>query len=127
MSTPIQRLELNEITEQIIGAAYTVGNNLGCGFLEKVYERALVHELRKRGINVEPQYVIRVFYDGIIVGDFTADLLVEQKVLVELKAVNALNDIHIAQCLNYLAATRLKLCLLLNFGKPKVEVKRLMR
>jgi GxxExxY protein len=127
MSTPIQRLELNEITEQIIGAAYTVGNNLGCGFLEKVYERALVHELRKRGINVEAQYVIRVFYDGIIVGDFTAELLVEQKVLVELKAVNALNDIHIAQSLNYLAATRLKLCLLLNFGKPKVEVKRLMR
>ena len=117
---------LNQITEQIIGCAYTVGNELGCGFLEKVYENALAHELRKTGLAVAQQQAIEVHYDGIVVGDYIADLLVAECVVVELKAVKALDDIHLAQCLNYLKATGLHICLLINFGIPKVEVRRVV-
>jgi len=100
--------DLNRITERIIGGAFAVGNTLGSGFLEKVYENALVHELRKCGLSVQPQYPIQVMYDGIVVGDFVADLWVEGRVLVEVKAVRKFNDAHLAQCLNYLKATGLK-------------------
>jgi GxxExxY protein len=119
-------MDINKITEIIIGCAYTVSNGLGVGFLEKVYENALVHELRKAGLQVLQQYAIRVLYDGVDVGDYIADLLVEGSVLVELKAVKAFDDVHLAQCLNYLKATGLKVCLLINFGKPKVEIKRIV-
>jgi GxxExxY protein len=117
---------LNQITERIIGGAFTVSNTLGCGFLEKVYENALAHELRKTGLTVESQHPIQVRYDGVIVGDYVADLLVEGCVLVELKAVKALDEIHVAQCLNYLKATGLTVCLLLNFSHPKLEVRRIV-
>jgi GxxExxY protein len=117
---------LDEITERIIGSAYVVSNSLGSGFLEKVYENALAHELRKSGFLVEQQKGIVVHYDGIVVGEYVADLLVEKSVLVELKAVKALDDIHLAQCLNYLKATGLKVCLLINFGTPRVQVKRVV-
>jgi len=117
---------LNQITEQIIGCAYTVGNQLGCGFLEKVYENALAHELRKAGLKVVQQQSIDVRYDGVVVGDYIADLLVAECVVVELKAVKTLDDIHLAQCLNYLKATGLHICLLINFGNPKVEVHRVV-
>jgi GxxExxY protein len=123
MNTDTHRL--NEITERIIGCAFIVINTLGCGFLEKVYENALVHELRKTGFRVKQQESIEVYYDNVMVGEYTADILVEGCVLIELKAVNSLNEIHIAQCLNYLKATDLKLCLLLNFGNPKLEIKRI--
>ncbi|MBE7474215.1 MAG: GxxExxY protein [Anaerolineae bacterium] len=122
-----RRLELNKITERIIGCAYTVGNTLGNGFLEKVYENALAHELRKAGLQVVQQYGIQVHYDGIVVGEFAADLLVEGCVLVELKAVKAFDEIHMAQCLNYLKATGLSVCLLINFGQPKVQIKRVVK
>jgi GxxExxY protein len=118
---------INEITQRVIGCAFTVSNTLGCGFLEKVYENALVHELRKAGLDVLPQHGIHVSYDGIIVGEFFADVLVEGCVILELKAVQALNDVHVAQCMNYLKATGLPICLLLNFGRPRVEVKRIIR
>jgi GxxExxY protein len=118
---------LNALSERIIGAAYKVSNTLGAGFLEKVYENALAHELRQSGLRVEQQFPIPVYYDGVLVGDFFADLLVEAAVLVELKAVEAFDDVHTAQCLNYLRGTDLPLCLLLNFGKPRVQVKRLRR
>jgi len=114
---------LNELTEQVIGCAYLVGNTLGNGFLEKVYENALAYELRKRGLAVEQQKSLKVHYDGIVVGDYVADLLVEAAVLVELKALKAFDDIHLAQCLNYLKATELKICLLINFGTPKLQIK----
>ena len=114
---------LNQITERIIGCAFTVANVLGCGFAEKVYENAMVHELRKSGLSVEQQKAITVAYDGVIVGEYLADLVVEGAVLVELKSVRSLDDVHAAQCLNYLAATGIPICLLLNFGK-RVEVKR---
>ena len=114
----------DEITEAIIGAAFDVSNTLGAGFLEKVYENALVHELRKRGWAVEQQHAIAVVYDGVVVGDYVADCVVEKRVLVELKALRSLDDIHSAQLLNYLKATDLRIGLLLNFGAPRVEVKR---
>jgi len=117
---------LNEITERVIGCAFVVANTLGNGFLEKVYENALAHELRKSGLSVEQQKSIKVNYDGIVVGDYVADLLVQDMVLVELKAVKSLDDIHLAQCLNYLRATGLKVCLLANFGTPKVQIKRIV-
>jgi GxxExxY protein len=116
----------NDLTERIIGCALTVSNALGAGFLEKVYENALAHELRKAGIAVVQQRRVTVTYDGVIVGDYAVDLLVQDAVIVELKATNAVADIHRAQCINYLRATGLHLCLLLNFGNPRPEIKRLV-
>ena len=114
----------NSLTEEIIGCAYTVANSLGNGFLEKVYENALFHELSKTGLHVEKQVPIQVHYDQIVVGDYFADLIVEKEILVELKAVKSIDPGHFAQCMNYLKATRKKICLLINFGSQKVEVKR---
>ena len=119
--------DVNTITEKIIGCAYRVSNSLGIGFVEKVYENALAHEIQKSGLKVAQQDPIKVLYDEIVVGDFFADLLVEEQVLVELKAVSMLKDEHIAQSLNYLRATGLEICLLINFGTTKVQLKRLRR
>jgi GxxExxY protein len=115
-----------QLTETIIGAAMKVANTLGCGFLEKVYENALAHELRKAGLSVSQQVPIPVYYDGIIVGDYIADLIIENTVILELKACTALDKIHSAQCLNYLKATGKQIALLLNFGNPRLEFKRLV-
>jgi GxxExxY protein len=115
---------MNQITERIIGCAFTVSSTLGCGFLEKVYENALAIEVRKSGLNVEQQKPFVVMYDGAVAGDYLADMVVENLTLVELKAVKEFDDIHAAQCLNYLKASVLPICLLMNFGKPKVEIKR---
>jgi GxxExxY protein len=116
----------NELTEKIIGCAYTLSNTLGAGFLEKVYENALVYELRKQGLAVEQQKVIDVLYDGTVVGEYFADLLVEDCVIVELKAVRELNAIHQAQLMNYLNGCNIRIGLLLNFGTPKIEIKRIV-
>jgi len=116
--------ELNALTGEIIRCAFAVGNGLGAGFLEKVYENALAHELRKAGLAVEQQKEIEVRYDNVMVGHYVADLVVADSVIVELKAVKAFDEIHYAQCLNYLKATGMKICLLINFGSPKVQVKR---
>ena len=116
---------IDQLTEKIIGCAFKVSNELGCGFLEKVYENSLAHELRKNGLRAVQQHPIKVYYDRVVVGDFAADILVENTVLLELKAVRALDRIHNAQCLNYLKATGLPVCLLMNFGKPKVQIKRI--
>lgn len=118
--------EVNAITQKIIGCAYNVSNALGIGFVEKVYENALAHALRKAGLQVAQQYPIAVSFDGVLVGEFAADLLVENTVLVELKAVSMLMKDHMAQALNYLRATGLPVCLLINFGKPKIEIQRLL-
>ena len=101
-----------------------MSNTLGCGFLEKVYENSLRIELIKSGLNVAQQYPTPVFYDGFQVGEYYADLIVESTVIVELKRVEQLIDVHTAQCLNYLKATKLPICLLINFHKPRVEIKR---
>ena len=127
MNADERRLKLDKITRRIIGCVYRVANSLGAGFLEKVYENALAHELRKAGLKAKQQFPIRVHYDGVVVGEYTADLLVEAEVLIELKAIQALEEVHAAQCLNYLHATKLHVCLLVNFGKPKVEIKRIVR
>ncbi len=114
------------LTQRIIGSAFTVYNTLGYGFLEKVYENALVHELRKAGLHITQQKPFPVFYDGINVGDYVADLLVGDSLIVELKSAKAIDDSHIAQCLNYLKAARLRHGLLLNFGPQRVEIRRLI-
>jgi len=116
--------EINQITEKIIGCAYKVSNELGCGFLEKVYENALAYEIGKLGLRVEQQKQVKVFYDQIEVGFYETDLVVQDTILVELKGIKNLDEAHKAQCLNYLKATNLKICLLINFGNPRVEVKR---
>jgi GxxExxY protein len=114
------------LTEKIIGAAYSVANTLGYGFLEKVYENALALELKELGLNVEQQKSISVFYKNVNVGDYIADLMVEDTVLIELKSVKNLSDIHKAQLLNYLTATKKSVGLLINFGSPRVEIKRVL-
>jgi GxxExxY protein len=117
---------VNLLSKRIIGCALTVLHTLGTGFLEKIYENALLHELRKAGLADSQQHRMVVRYDGIVVGDYAVDLLVEHIVLVELKVAKAIDEIHRAQCLNYLKATGLRLCLLLNFGKPHLEIKRIV-
>jgi GxxExxY protein len=115
---------INKLSERIIGCAFQVLNTLGPGFLEKVYGSALAHELGKCGLGVVQQHGIEVHYDGVLVGQYAVDLLVEETVMVELKAIKALDDAHAAQCIHYLTATGLRLCLLLNFGKPRLEIRR---
>jgi GxxExxY protein len=118
--------EHRSITEAILGAVFEVSNVLGCGFLEKVYERALFKELTARGLGVEAQVSLPVLYKGELIGEYLADLVVEGKVLVELKCVDHFAPEHMAQCLNYLKASGLHLALLINFQKPKVEWKRIV-
>jgi GxxExxY protein len=117
---------LNRLSQRVIGCALTVASGLGVGFSEKVYENSLAHELRKAGLAVPQRRGISVWYDGVNVGDYSVDLLVEEALLVELKAVKLLDDSHRTQCLNYLKATGLRLCLLLNFGAPRLEIKRVV-
>ena len=109
------------LTELIIGCCYRVANELGNGFLEKVYENALAHELRKAKVKVVQQQGIEVFYDGVIVGNYEADLIVEGLVIVEVKAASALDATHLAQCLTYMRGTRLETCLLVKFGRAKAR------
>ena len=116
----------DELTKAIIGCAYTVHNTLGAGFLEKVYENALRIELEKSGLIVRQQQAIHVIYDGQIVGEYYADLWVNDRIVVELKAVQLLMRQHEVQLVNYLTATGIDIGLLLNFGSS-VQVKRKFR
>ena len=115
-----------EITEQIIGAAFQVWKILGYGFLEKVYENALMVELKLRGLEVEQQFDINVCYKELVVGKYAADLFVERKVIVELKAEKEYNSKHDAQLLNYLKGTGIRVGLFLNFGEKKCQFERLI-
>lgn len=126
MNADERRLEINAICEKIIGCAFNVSNTLGTGFLERVYENALCLELNQAGLQVEQQKLIQVNYKNVIVGDFIADILVNIAVIIELKAQKHLDDAYQAQCINYLKATQLNICLLINFGKPRVEIKRIV-
>ena len=126
VSAEARREQLNRVTERIIGCAYRVANTLGHGFLEKVYENALAYELQKAGLRVLQQQGIQVRYEGVVVGEYVVDLLVEGSVIVELKAVRTLDDTARAQCVNYLRATGMEICLLINFGQPRVEIKRVI-
>src|SRR5437763_11663533 len=109
------------LTEAILQACFEVLNELGAGFLESVYEKALLLALQQKGIRAAPQVPLSVLFRGSVVGEFYADILVEDKVMLELKAVHALTPEHQAQLINYLKATRIEVGLLLNFGHPKLE------
>jgi len=120
-------MEHEALTQKIIGAAYVVHNKLGSGFLESVYERSLAIELNRLGLASVYQHRVPVYYEDICVGDFIADLIVEDVVIVELKAVEQLVKAHEVQLVNYLAATGKPIGLLINFGPERVEIKRKVR
>jgi len=115
-----------DLSYKIIALALEVHNELGCGFLEKVYENALMILLDREGIPARQQSPANVYFQEKIVGQYFADILVDNKLILELKTVDIIANIHIAQVLNYLRATGIKLGLVLNFGKPKFEYKRLV-
>ena len=117
-------MRINQLTEQVIGACFEVSNELGIGFLESVYEKALVIALQDKGLNTSRQVPIEVSFRGKGVGEFFADIIVEEELIVELKAVKSIAPEHIAQILNYLRATKKKTALLVNFGKSKLEYRR---
>ena len=126
MAADEERRVLNELTSRVIGAAHRVSSVLGTGFLEKVYENALCLELRSRGLQVRQQQPVHVRYEGAIVGDYVSDIVVDDRLLVELKAQKGLDPIHRMQCIHYLRATGMRICLLINFGRPRIEVFRLV-
>ncbi len=112
------------LTEKIIGCAFKVYNKMGFGFLESVYEKCLLIELSKEGLHVESQVPITVYYDFEIVGYFVSDILVENRIIIELKSISKLLKIHEIQLVNYLVATGKEIGILLNFSQEKVEIKR---
>ena len=116
---------MNDITELIIGQAYEVSNILGNGFMEKVYENALALELKNSGLMVEQQKKIDVKYKDQIVGEYYADILVNDDIILELKTVKSIEPVHVAQCLNYLKGTGKKIGLIINFGNPRIQIKRI--
>ena len=117
-------MQYKELTEKIIGCAYTVYNKMGFGFLESVYEKCLLIEMRKAGLNAITQHPITIRYDGEVVGDFVADVVVEDAIILELKSVKRIALAHEIQLVNYLVATDKPVGLVINFGERKVEVKR---
>lgn len=121
---PLQHAEL---TERIIGCAYRVHNRLGFGFLESVYENCMMIELAKQGLAVKRQCPISVYYDDVVVGEFVADIIVEDTIILELKSLRQIAPAHEIQLVNYLTATQRDLGLLLNFAERRVEVKRKVR
>ncbi|MGH1365513.1 MAG: GxxExxY protein [Calditrichia bacterium] len=116
-----------KLTSIILKCSFEVSNELGAGFLETVYENALLQALRLEGLQADNRYPLEVFFRGRCIGKFYADLFVEQKVIVELKAVKAIEPIHQAQVLNYLNASGIEVGLLINFGRPKLEYMRFNR
>jgi GxxExxY protein len=117
-------MEQEELTGKVIGCAMTVHRKLGPGFLESVYQNALAHELRKEGVRVKCERALVVMYDGVVVGEFSADMVIEESVIVENKAVRALAPVHEVQLVNYLNATGKDVGLLINFGGFSLEFKR---
>lgn len=116
----------NQVSEAIIGCAFEVANTLGRGFVENIYANALAKELAVQALEVRREFPVKVHYKGDLVGDFFCDLLIEGKIIVEVKAASGLNNLQMTQCLNYLKATGFKLCLLINFGAASVQVKRIV-
>ena len=120
-------MEYEKITEKIIGCAFTVFNQMGSGYLESVYERCMLIELKRAGLYAKSQHPIKVLYENQIVGEFISDLIVEESIIVELKAISQLTKIHEAQLVNYLVSTGKDIGLLINFGPEKVQIKRKFR
>lgn len=123
MTNPVNNYKHADLTEKIIGCAYKVYNQLGAGFIEKIYENALMIELKNAALNAQQQYPVKVYYQDILIGDYVADIVVEDKVIVELKAVSQLTKAHEVQLVNYLKATELEVGLLINFG-DQITIKR---
>ena len=121
-----ERAALEALVEAVVGAAYEVSNILGAGFLEKLYERALIEELRLRGIPSAAQTTFPVAYKGKHIGTYAADLVVDGRLLGEIKCADQLSNEHLAQCINYLKASGLHLALLINFRKSRVEWRRVV-
>lgn len=121
-----EKIIYKELSYKIVGLAINVRKELGYGFLEKVYENALMILLEENGIKARQQVPIKVYFHGRVVGDYIADILVEECIILELKAQDKIHDMHKAQTLNYLRATGLKLSILLNFGKNRLEAERLV-
>jgi GxxExxY protein len=117
-------MQYEELTGKILSACFEVSNELGCGFLESVYQNALMIALQSKGLKVEREYALSVVFRSQVVGQFCADFLVENSVIIELKAVSALNENHKAQILNYLKATGIEVGMLVNFGITKLEYRR---
>jgi GxxExxY protein len=123
----MEKLLYEELTSKIRQSAFEVHNYLGNGFLEKVYENALAYKLRQLEIESRQQVPLKVYFEnGVIVGEYFADLVVEDKIIIELKTVGALDRVHYAQVKNYLKATRFRLGILINFGRPRLEFKRII-
>ncbi|WP_212756866.1 GxxExxY protein [Usitatibacter rugosus] len=122
----MDRERLDAMSRKIIGAAQKVSTKLGCGFLEKVYENALCVELARSAVPVEQQRSVLVEYEGTVVGEYIPDLVVDNEIIVELKVSDFLTRVDRAQCINYLRATGYRVCLLLNFGQRRLEVRRLV-
>lgn len=120
-------MQNDTFTEAVIGHAIRVHQVLGPGFLESVYQNALQHELRKAGMEVEAGLRLEVTYDGVLVGEFVADLLVDTRLLIENKAIHSLAPVHEVQLVNYLTATGIDVGLLLNFGAPRLQIRRKTR
>lgn len=120
-------MKFEKITEKIIGSAYCIYNKMGYGFLESVYENALLIELRKADLECFPQKRLKVVYDDTIIGEFVADIIVENAIIIELKSVMSIVPVHEQQLVNYLTATGIEVGLLINFGPKMVEIKRKIR
>ncbi len=120
-------MELESLVKKVIQSAYNVRLQLPAGFLESVYQKALLIELEKNGISAKDEVPINVYYDECVVGEFRADIVIENKIIVELKAVQNLSLIHEAQLVNYLTATKIDCGLLINFGGERIEIKRKFR
>jgi len=126
MNTDKEEFLYKDLTYKIIGLAIEVHTKLGYGFLEKVYENALMLLLLREDILAKQQTPIKVYFEGEIVGDHVADILVDNKIILELKSIENINDVHRAQVLHYLKATGLRIALILNFGKTKLQYERLI-
>ena len=117
-------MDIEDLIKQIVQCAYNVRMQLSAGFLESVYQNALIIELKENGLNAETEVPINVYYNNVVVGEFRADIVVENAVVIELKATQHLTPIHEAQLVNYLTATNIEHGLLINFGSDKIEIKR---
>ncbi len=120
------KIVYKDLSYQIIKLILEVHNTLGCGFLEKVYENALIIKFRKNGLEVKNQYPIKVHFESEIVGDYIADIIVENKIILELKCIEQITNINRAQMINYLKATGFKLGMVINFAKPSLEFERIV-
>jgi len=127
INTDKEEYKYKELTGLVLKSAFEVHNTLGCGFLEKVYERALLHELKSNKIKAEAQKPKKIIYKGEEVGTYIADIVIDSKVIIELKTVDFLSLIHKAQALNYLKASGYEVALILNFSRPRLEYKRVIR